>query len=152
MTDDDPLTRAWPRALPPRGRSCRHWAPTGLQGLACVRQDFREQVAEAVDGSPGMSSDQVEDAVTALDEMVSNALRHGLAPIAVEVCAHDRGYVLLVSDHAPDAPPQPTSVRDPVDGGMGLGMIASTALACGWFADPCVKTVWALMPRVAAGR
>lgn len=82
----------------------------------------------------------------ALDELLSNALRHGRTPIEVQVCTSEGGVLLQVADHAAENPPQPTSTRDPSEGGMGLGMIADFALDCGWFAPGEQKVVWAVMP------
>ncbi len=93
-----------------------------------------------------MSPDAVEECVLALDELTSNGLRHGRAPVEVEVRTDDEGLLLLVSDQAAEEPPQPTSTRDPSDGGMGLGMISHVSVACGWTARGDVKVVWALMP------
>ena len=82
----------------------------------------------------------------ALDELMSNGLRHGRPPVEVQVCAADGGVLILVSDRDTENPPQPTSTRDPAQGGIGLGMVASVSLDCGWTTHDDCKTVWALMP------
>lgn len=137
---------AWHRAPPPSGRHCWSWRPRDLQDLVRVRREFRIHLSTPADGWHTLDEDQVTQAVLALDELMSNALRHGRAPVDVHVGSTDDGYVLVVGDRANDEPPLPTRDRDPRDGGMGLSMIADTALTCGWDADDDVKSVWALMP------
>ena len=93
-----------------------------------------------------MRENRIEESVLALDELMSNALRHGRAPVVVEACLTEGGVLLRVADRAAEDPPRPTSTRDPGDGGMGLGMIADFSLDCGWFAHDDEKVVWAVMP------
>ena len=111
-----------------------------------VRREFRAWITAAAEDSPGLRENRVEESVLALDELMSNALRHGRAPIEVEVCASEGGVLLAVADRAAENQPQPTSTRDPSEGGMGLGMVADFALDCGWFAPGDQKVVWAVMP------
>ena len=136
----------WVKAQPPRGSDCTSWSPTHLRDLPGVRREFRAWITAAGDDSPRLRENRVEESVLALDELMSNALRHGRTPIEVEVCASEGGGLLQVADHAAENPPQPTSTRDPGKGGMGLGMIANFALDCGWFAPGDQKVVWAVMP------
>jgi anti-sigma regulatory factor (Ser/Thr protein kinase) len=138
--------RPWLEARPPRGSSCRSWSPQHLRDLPSVRREFRAWVAAATEDAPRSRENRVEESVLALDELMSNALRHGRAPVDVEVCTSAGGGLLQVADRAAEDPPRPTSTRDPSDGGMGLGMIADFALACGWFAPGDQKVVWAVMP------
>jgi anti-sigma regulatory factor (Ser/Thr protein kinase) len=91
----------------------------------------------------------LEDTVGALDELMSNAIRHGRAPVLVDFCVCDHGLLVTASDHAADEPPRPTSTRDPARGGRGLGIVAQTSLASGWCSTGDTKVVWAVMP---AGR
>jgi anti-sigma regulatory factor (Ser/Thr protein kinase) len=136
----------WVEAGPPQGRGCTSWSPQHLRDLPAVRREFRAWITAAGDDSPRMRENRVEESVLALDELMSNALRHGRAPIEVEVCSSEGGVLLQVADRAVEVPPRPTSTRDPSDGGMGLGMIAQFALDCGWFASGDRKVVWAVMP------
>ena len=138
--------RPWLRARPPRGHGCRSWSPQHLRDLPGVRREFRTWVATAVEDSPQLRRNRIEESVLALDELMSNALRHGRAPVEVEVCTSEGGVLLSVADRAAEDPPRPTSTRDPGDGGMGLGMVADLALDCGWFAPADQKVVWADMP------
>ena len=138
--------RPWVEARPPRGSDCTAWSPQHLRDLPAVRREFRAWITAAGADLPRSRENRVEESVLALDELMSNALRHGRAPIEVEVCTSEGGVLLQVADQAAEAPPRPTSTRDPSEGGMGLGMIAEFALDCGWFAPGDAKVVWAVMP------
>ena len=138
--------RAWVEERPPRGSDCTAWSPRHLRDLSGVRREFRAWVTAAGDGSDRMRENRVEESVLALDELTSNALRHGRAPIEVQACATEGGVLLQVADRAAEDPPRPTSTRDPSDGGMGMGMIAEFAVTRGWFSSGEQKVVWAVMP------
>jgi anti-sigma regulatory factor (Ser/Thr protein kinase) len=138
--------RPWVMARPPRGHDCRSWSPQHLRDLPRVRREFRTWVIDAVEDAPQPRENRIEESVLALDELMSNALRHGRAPVEVEVCSSEGGVLLTVADRAAEDPPRPTSTRDPGQGGMGLGMVADFALDCGWFAPGDQKVVWAVMP------
>ena len=137
-------------ARPPRGSGCTSWSPRHLRDLPAVRREFRAWITAAGDPSTRLRENRVEESVLALDELMSNALRHGRTPIGVEVCASEGGVLLQVADRAAEDPPRPTSTRDPSEGGMGLGMIAEFSLDRGWFAADEHKVVWAVMPSSVA--
>ena len=136
----------WIEGRPPHGSGCTSWSPQHLRDLSRVRREFLTWITSAADASARLRENRIEESVLALDELMSNALRHGRAPVDVEVCASEGGVLLQVADRAAENPPRPTSTRDPSDGGMGLGMIADFALDCGWFAHGDQKVVWAVMP------
>ena len=144
------LDRPWVQTRPPRGSVCRSWLPRHLRELPGIRREFRSWVTSAVPDQPGLRENRIEESVLALDELMSNALRHGRAPVDVEVCRTAGGLLLSVADRAAEDPPRPTSTRDPSHGGMGLGMIAELALDTGWYALGDHKVVWAVMPTHAA--
>jgi anti-sigma regulatory factor (Ser/Thr protein kinase) len=144
MARSQPLP--WIQSQPPRGTDCTSWSPQHLRDLSRVRREFLTWITSAADVSPRLRENRIEESVLALDELMSNALRHGRAPVDVQVCASDGGVLIQVADRAAEDPPRPTSTRDPSDGGMGLGMIADFALDCGWFAYEDQKVVWAVMP------
>jgi anti-sigma regulatory factor (Ser/Thr protein kinase) len=136
----------WIQSRPPEGSDCTSWSPRHLRDLSRVRREFLTWITAAADESLRLRENRIEESVLALDELMSNALRHGRAPVDVEVCTSDGGVLLQVADRAAENPPRPTSTRDPSDGGMGLGMIADFALDCGWFPLDDKKVVWAVMP------
>lgn len=88
-----------------------------------------------------------DDLLLAFEELVSNGLRHGHRPVRVAVTMTERGWLLDVSDGAPDRAPVPALDRDPADGGLGLNLVARLAARHGWFRDRERKHVWACLPR-----
>jgi anti-sigma regulatory factor (Ser/Thr protein kinase) len=88
-----------------------------------------------------------ERLVLVLDELLSNALRHGRSPVVGAVHRTDAGWLLLVSDSAPQVPPHPDPERDPAQGGLGLRMVADLGSAHGWCSDGGRKHVWAVLTR-----
>lgn len=146
MSEQTLPERPWEQGTPPVGRRCWDWHPTGLNDLPRIRREFRSRITTELEGAPPGGADSVEDMVMALDELMSNGIRHGRAPVGVEVCQTDDGWLLLVSDRAADDPPRPAAARDPARGGMGLGIVAGAATSSGWFAQDDVKVVWAVIP------
>jgi anti-sigma regulatory factor (Ser/Thr protein kinase) len=130
-------------------------APLSARQMSQLRRRLREAMLAA----PQSATDDAEDAADAItdaverlelvvEELTSNGRRHGRAPVRVAVHAADGGWLVSVTDAAPDRPPAPAIDRDPAAGGMGLHMVAHTAVACGWTPTDEDKTVWAV---VAAG-
>ena len=91
--------------------------------------------------------DLLDQLVLALDEMASNALRHGGGEVRATVRLTDDAYLIEVSDQAAGAPPTPAVGRDPSEGGLGLYLIAEMATEHGWYVESAHKFVWALLPR-----
>lgn len=122
--------------------------PADLAELTHVRRQFRARITDPTEASrlPDLDEDRIEQCVLALDELMSNGLRHGRPPVEVEVRAAEDGLLILVSDRDTENPPRPESTRDPAQGGMGLGMVSHVSLSCGWTTREDCKTVWALMP------
>ncbi len=136
----------WPSAVPPQGADALVWDLSGLAQLPSVRADLRRHVtAAAGDGAP--PGDLGDRLVLALDEMASNALRHGGVPVRASVRTTDDAWLLEVSDRATTCPPAPAVGRDPSEGGLGLYLIAELATAHGWYVEGGCKHVWALLPR-----
>jgi two-component sensor histidine kinase len=93
-----------------------------------------------------MHPDLLDQLILALDEMASNALRHGGGHVRATVRLTGDAYLLEVSDSAIGAPPAPAVGRDPSEGGLGLYLIAELATGHGWYVDSGHKHVWALLP------
>lgn len=106
---------------------------------------MRAQVRRTIDA--GTDPDVLDQLVLALDEMASNALRHGGGRVEAAIRLTDTGYLIEVSDAAAARPPTPAVDRDPSEGGLGLYLIARMALCHGWYAAAGAKHVWALLPR-----
>jgi anti-sigma regulatory factor (Ser/Thr protein kinase) len=118
--------------------------------LPSARAGLRSELGAV--GFPRDDDDtSAEQLVLAFDELASNALRHGERPVVATVVAGSGGWLLDVSDQAPDCMPQPAVDRDPAHGGMGLHLVARMSVAHGWYVDDGAKHVWACLPATAAG-
>jgi anti-sigma regulatory factor (Ser/Thr protein kinase) len=139
---------AWPSAIPPEARDELVWELSAVAELPQMRTDLRRFAA-------GRNPDLGEDAtdlhdrlVLALDEMASNALRHGGGGgVRATLRSTDDAWLIDVSDFATARPPAPAVDRDPSEGGLGLYLIAELATRHGWYAADDCKHVWALIPR-----
>jgi anti-sigma regulatory factor (Ser/Thr protein kinase) len=120
------------------------WAPVHPADVTSSRLQL---TAALHDGTrpPGAVEGAVERLVLAFEELASNAVRHGRAPVEVVVTTlADRAWLLAVSDAAGNLPPAPAIGRDAALGGLGLHLVAEITDAHGWTrtADGR-KTVWA---------
>ena len=137
----------WPSACPPPATPVLSWDLTDIADLPRVRAELRRH-AVGSDRHGGHSSEDLRDQlVLALDEMASNALRHGGGDVRAVVRLTGDSYVIEVSDQAATAPPAPAVGRDPSRGGLGLYLIAELATDHGWYVRNGHKHVWALLPR-----
>ena len=142
----------WPSATPPRvaaagpARALR-WALHDVAELALVRAELRQHTAPPPDVRRDRS-DIREQLILALDEMASNALRHGGGRgVVAAVQETEDAYLIDVADGAPQTPPRPAVDRDPSEGGLGLYLIAELATEHGWYVRGGTKHVWALLAR-----
>jgi hypothetical protein len=141
------LPRRWPLSAPPNGQDRWSWAPQLLAELPFIRRDLRRALAAEPAGSSPDDDDELhERLVLLLDELLSNALRHGVAPVAGAVRRTASSWLLVVSDAAGGTPPHPAHDRDPSLGGLGLRMVAEFAAGYGWCTDGGRKQVWAALP------
>jgi anti-sigma regulatory factor (Ser/Thr protein kinase) len=136
----------WPSApVPSVPGDVWHWQLDSLLVVSRVRADLRARIAH-----PSVSSGSTEDArdglLLAFEELASNALRHGGGDVRALVVASPWGWLLDLSDEAPDRPPVPAVDRDPALGGMGLHLVAQLSTAYGWEGRPGRKHVWARLP------
>ena len=136
----------WPlRPLPDGRGEVWRWHLDGIAELPSARSVLRSRLDDV--GFPRETDDQAaEQLILAFDELASNALRHGRKPVVATVIAGSGGWLLDVSDHAPDVMPSPAVDRDPSQGGMGLHLVARLAVAHGWYVDAGAKHVWACLP------
>jgi anti-sigma regulatory factor (Ser/Thr protein kinase) len=136
----------WPlRPLPDGRGEVWRWDLTSLAELPAARAALRSRL-----GSVGLSVQDEDTAgerlVLAFDELASNALRHGESPVVATVVAGSGGWLLNVSDRAPEMLPSPAVDRDPAQGGLGLHLVARLSVAHGWYVDDGWKHVWACLP------
>jgi anti-sigma regulatory factor (Ser/Thr protein kinase) len=123
------------------------WDLSDVAELPGMRAAVRRLVAEHALRAGRAGDDLRDRLVLALDEMASNALRHGGGGVRASVRLTSDSYLVEVSDAAPSAPPMPAVGRDPSEGGLGLYLIAELATDHGWYVRGGAKHVWALLPR-----
>lgn len=108
----------------------------------------------------GLGLDEAADlSVVLVSELVTNAIRHGAAPIGVRLAVDhadrdgDGQIVCGVSDTATAAPFLRRAGLDDEDG-RGLALVVRLSADCGWYRSPDGKTIWfaQLLPRARAGR
>src|SRR3954462_1139163 len=104
--------------------------PTTLAELRAMRMKLRALLSTGEE-----SPDDVDRLLLAVEELVSNALRHGGSPVRAVVTATGSGWLLEVSDAAGGIPPVPAVGRDAALGGLGLYLVAKLAGAHGWSVD-----------------
>ena len=129
----------WPSARPPAAPERYAWDLRTVAQLPDVRAELRTQL-----GAPHLA-DLRDRLVLALDEMASNALRHGGGAVRASVRPLGDAWLIEVRDGAPDTPPSPAIDRDPSEGGLGLYLIAELATDHGWYVTAGAKHVWAVL-------
>ena len=136
----------WPSSAVPSdgGDGWRRGLPTG-HDASRARMELRARLAP-----PTLASRSTEDAREGLllvfEELSSNALRHGGGAVEALIVTFPAGWLIVLTDGSPDAPPRPAIDRDPAFGGMGLPMVAQLSVDFGWCSDPGRKQVWARLP------
>ncbi|UOY02391.1 ATP-binding SpoIIE family protein phosphatase [Blastococcus sp. PRF04-17] len=137
----------WQRRPRPRPGSPVLVGWRGEPTTAAEVRGLRMQLRTLLSGRtrpPGATDDDVDRLLLAFEELVSNGLRHGRAPVHVSLTETGGGWLLEVSDAAGDTPPVPAVGRDAAHGGLGLYLVASLSGAHGWTtADNGRKVVWA---------
>jgi anti-sigma regulatory factor (Ser/Thr protein kinase) len=134
---------AWPAApVPDIVGDVWRWQLPSVHDASRVRMDLRARLAH-----PSLTSSSTEDAreglLLAFEELASNALRHGGGAVEAVIVATRDGWLLTLSDEAPDRPPVPAVDRDPALGGMGLPMVAQLSAHYGYAVGQDRKHVWA---------
>lgn len=130
----------WPAAPPPPARDEMAWQLSDVTELPRVRAEVRRCL------DAGGPSDLRDRLLLVLDEMASNALRHGGGRVEAAVRRAGDAFLVAVSDGDTGTPPTPAIDRDPSEGGLGLHLIAELSTAHGWYVDGDAKTVWAVLP------
>ena len=140
-------SREWPLSPLPDGRGeMWRWDLGTVADLPAARGALRGRLVTMDLPPDGDDDSAAERLVLAFDELASNALRHGRCPVVATVIAGSGGWLLDVSDRAPDDMPEPAVDRDPALGGLGLHLVARMSAAHGWYVDDGAKHVWACLP------
>jgi anti-sigma regulatory factor (Ser/Thr protein kinase) len=137
----------WPSACPPAADVALSWTLSDVAELPGIRAEVRRLIPRLAHPRGPAGRDVLDQLVLALDEMASNALRHGRGSVQVVVQLTEDDYVVEVSDQAVGTPPTPAVDRDPSQGGLGLYLIAELASRHGWYVRGGRKHVWAVLPR-----
>lgn len=140
------------RPLPPPLRDQQSpwaWELRRAADLTSSRIELRAMVLGA-GVPPGDIADDVERLLLAYEELASNGIRHGHAPVQAAVTAAGDGWLIDVTDTAVDSAPTPAADRDPALGGLGLFLIAQLCAAYGWSITAGRKHVWAYVQLPAA--
>ena len=142
----------WPSAAPPPAHPALAWELQEIGELPRVRAELRTHTLTQPTAGTAADLETAEELrdqlILALDEMASNALRHGGGAVRAAVRLTADAYLIEVSDGAVASPPSPAVDRDPSEGGLGLYLIAEMSSAHGWYVADDAKHVWALLPRV----
>jgi anti-sigma regulatory factor (Ser/Thr protein kinase) len=137
-----PQPLRWESCPAPAARECSAWTLDQPHQLAAARRGARDHLTrDPVRASP----ETAEQVVMVLDELATNALRHGAPPATVHLCRHAEGWLVVATDAAPDRVPAPAVDRPAEHGGMGLHMVAELAIRHGTDSVAGRKCVWALV-------
>jgi hypothetical protein len=136
----------WPRRPRPETTG-PHYEAEILQpaDLRTVRAQLRTWVPDTLEDSDAAGA-VLDDLLLAVEELASNGLRHGRAPVRVHAARMAEGLLLDVSDGHPQRWPESAVGRDPALGGMGLRMVAALTIDRGWSVAGDHKHVWACFP------
>ena len=115
----------WPRRQVPAGGPeaalVGRWKPASAADVTAARRHLADAVGVSC---PAVA---VETLLLTFEELVSNAVRHGRAPVEVTVTADGAAWLVAVSDAAVERPPTPAGDRDAARGGLELYLVARTA-------------------------
>ena len=88
---------------------------------------------------------RVDDAALIASELVTNAVRHGRAPVRLAIASDGHAVRITVSQRAGTSRPQRLALDPSRPGGQGLRIVDALADAWGWDETDDEITVWALL-------
>lgn len=127
---------------------------TSLRGLSGVRRQVQDFLLSSLGAGGGQDvpvavEDLVDSTILVIDELASNALRHGAPPSSLHISDEDGRWIVVVTDSAPDRPPTPALERPAGQGGYGLYVVADLTNAHGVHYEPDRKLVWVCVAKPA---
>ena len=136
----------WQPARPPQGYR-ELWCQQlhSLGELGALRARLRRTLTGSATVAHPEREHWSERLVLIADELTSNALRHGGAPVATTLSRLAERWLICVSDSSTEVPPEPAHGRDPGLGGFGLYLVADLSAAHGWWQHRSAKSVWAVV-------
>jgi anti-sigma regulatory factor (Ser/Thr protein kinase) len=136
----------WQPARPPQGYR-EVWCQElhSLGELGALRAKLRRTLTGSATVAHPEREHWSERLVLIADELTSNALRHGGAPVATALSRLAERWLVCVSDSSTDVPPAPAQGRDPGLGGFGLYLVADLSATHGWWQRRGAKWVWAVV-------
>lgn len=121
-----------------------HWELEAPADVTSSRMQLRQYLMDSEPASP-ITADEIDGLLLAFEELASNGIRHGRAPVAARVARDDSGWLIEVTDAAVNRPPVAAVDRDPAQGGLGLGLVSHLTTSHGWDIRQGRKYVWACL-------
>ncbi|MPQ97072.1 ATP-binding protein [Modestobacter sp. I12A-02628] len=128
---------------PPR-RPGGAWRPAGTTSSTCTTARRHPAAPGQPPPDPSADSAAGDALLLAVEELTSDALRHGGPPVRTSITVTD--WLLDVSGGAGDQPPARAGGREPALGGLGLQLTAALATAHSWMTSGTREHVWARVP------
>ncbi|MDT0275418.1 ATP-binding SpoIIE family protein phosphatase [Blastococcus goldschmidtiae] len=124
---------------------------TSLRQLGAVRRAVRAFLTESLQAGGEVVEDVIDEVVQrsilVIDELASNALRHGALPASLDLREAGDHWVVVATDSAGSVLPTPAVSRPAGQGGYGLYVIADLTSAHGVEVDGDRKHVWARLAK-----
>jgi hypothetical protein len=143
-----PLSLGPPKVI---GERCGSWPLQLAPQLTRVRASI-EELARRRYAHPSLDSPEpsllgvLERLALVVSELSGNALRHAQAPVTVSLARLPRGWLLNVSDGAPESVPLVQPAGQDQAFRHGLQVVAIVSADLGWYAEAECKHVWAVVP------
>jgi two-component sensor histidine kinase len=133
------------RAMPSGFAEIWHQELHSLPELGRLRARLRAELTGSATVADPQREHWSERMVLVVDELASNALRHGAPPAGATLSRSGEEWMIAVTDSAGDIPPLPAEGRDPGRGGFGLYLVADLSRRHGWCTVGHRKVLWALL-------
>jgi two-component sensor histidine kinase len=132
-------------AMPSGFTEIWHQELHSLTELFSLRSRLREELTGSATVVDRQREHWSERMVLVVDELASNALRHGAPPAGAVLSRSGEEWMIAITDSAADVPPRPAVGRDPGRGGFGLYLVADLSHRHGWCTVGDRKILWAVL-------